>query len=479
MADRLKILLASAEVVPFSKVGGLADVAGALPKALAELGLDVRVVTPNHMRQNKVSGLTPVGSFSTPMGEVNLRAASLNEHVPVYLVENSRYFDRPGIYSEDDDLERYLLFSRAVFEVPKSLGWQPDIYHCNDWHTAIVPLWLKALAKVDPFYARSASILTVHNLAYQGVYERERVLRAIREDVLAAPFSASNEHLANLMREGLRSADAITTVSKRYAQEIQTREYGEGLDYLMRERKDRLFGIINGLDYEELNPATDRHLVSNYDVSSIERKADNKAALQRRVGLPERPGVPVIGMVSRLADQKGLDILQSALHDLVTRSELQLVILGTGEQKYHDSLKDVPSRYPGKVAIVFAFDAALAQLIYAGSDMFIMPSRFEPCGLGQLMALRYGTIPVVRHTGGLVDTITDYNSNPQSGNGFAFTDYSPQALLNAVERAVTAYRSRDEWRKLIVRGMESDFSWDNSARQYEEMYRRIMTSVGA
>ena len=477
----LKVLLVAAEAVPFAKVGGLADVAGSLPKALRRLGHDARLTIPKHGTIDQAKfGLTPaLRPFPVPAGSGDLSASVLEgtagDDLPAYLVANENYFGRERIYGYDDDGERFVFFCRAVLEMLKRLGWQPDIIHCNDWHTGIIPNWLKTILKDDPFFASTATVFTIHNLAYQGLQEPGLLEFAGVEEYGLIPHPRDEElsRVVVLMARGILFADVINTVSERYAQEILTPEYGERLDPILAQRRNRLFGILNGIDYEFWNPATDPHIAANYDLASLDRRVENKLALQREARLPVGAETPLIGMVSRLADQKGFDILAEALGELM-KLDLQFVLLGTGERRYHHIFAQVAEEHPDKAAIFLRFDPALARRIYAGSDMFLMPSRFEPCGLGQMIAMRYGSVPIVRSTGGLADTVEDYDPATGRGNGFIFEEYSAEALLGAVKRALDAYRREDAWRKLMERGMRADFSWAVSARKYVELYRKAL-----
>jgi len=452
----LKILFAAAEVSPFSKVGGLADVASALPKALKRLGHDVRVMTPLHLQPGAASPWEVAKSIELP---VTWAGQSVTTHlretvsggVPVFLLDHPVYFQRKSIYGEHDDLDRYLFFCQAALDLPKALSWQPDILHCHDWHAAALAFGLRNRAWSDPFYHPTASVLTVHNLRYRGPHD-----------------------LVDMLCQAIFYADVVSTVSPTYAQEILTPEYGEGLHPLTGLRRDRLFGILNGIDYEEFDPATDRQIPAQFDASTPEKKSFDKAALQERGGLNLDPSVPVIGIISRLTEQKGFDLVQQVIESYLESGSCQFVLLATGDKKYEAFFQELPKRYPGRAAVFLAFDGALAQLIYAGSDLFLMPSKFEPCGLGQLISLRYGTIPIVRRTGGLADTIQDCSPDLSTGNGFSFTDYAGGALRGAIDRSLDAYRQKDAWRRLVVRAMKQDFSWDASARKYLEMYQSAL-----
>lgn len=453
----LKVLYTTAEVAPFSKVGGLADVAAALPKALARRGHQTMVIAPSHGGDAKLPHpeTLPVTRFHLSVlgqeEEVTLRQACLEPEVWVLLVENSHYFGRALIYGEPNDLERYHFFCRAVLETPKQLSWVPDILHTNDWHTAPINFGLRNLARVDPFYQGAASVLTIHNLGYRGP-----------------------DPLTDFLSQGIYYADAINTVSPTYAREILTPEYGEGLESLLQHRQERLFGILNGIDYEEYNPATDPHLVSNFGATTLEERSPNKARLQETVGLAPDPQTMVVGMVSRLTAQKGFDLLREAIGSILSEEQVQLVLLGTGERHFEELFTGLAHTYPQQVAVRLEFNEPLARLIYGGCDLFLMPSRYEPCGLGQMIAMRYGAIPLVRRTGGLADTVVDYDPRKETGNGFVFVDYQPQALVKGVQRAWKAFQGRRDWRHLMGRAMAADFSWEAPAQKYEELYYRAL-----
>lgn len=473
----MRVLFVVAEVAPFSKVGGLADVAGALPQALHALGHDVRVITPRYGPVDEGRfGLRPLlGPYSVPIDvgaePAALRAADRGP-VPVYFVENGKYFAfRQRIYGDADDLDRFVFFGRAALEGVRRLGWRPEVIHVNDWHAAIVPVWLKTWLRDDPFYGGVASVLTIHNLAFQGWFDEPFRQRwdLVPWELVARPLAGVDPY--RVLALGIAAADVVSTVSPTYAQEICGPELGEGLDPLLRARRERLFGILNGIDQALFDPATDPNLVATYDRDHLERKAANKEALQREARLAERPEMPLIGLVSRLTDQKGLDLVAEALPLLLEEAPVQFVLLGSGEERYERSVGELVRRYPDRAAAKLGFDAALAQRIYAGADLFLMPSRFEPCGLGQMIALRYGTVPIVRRTGGLADTVEDVAVPSGAGTGFVFQRYAPGALLVALGRALEAYRHRSAWRQLQRRGMEQDFSWERSARRYEELYR--------
>lgn len=480
MSDALKVLFLSAEMVPFAKTGGLADVTGALPKALAQIGADVRVVLPRYGRidPERFQMTEALPAFQVPMDDtpepVTILKTDAVPGVPVYFVNSDTYFNREGIYGYPDDGERFILYCRAALEMLRQLNWKPDILHCNDWHTGIVPNWLKTMYKNDPFFADTATVYTIHNLQYQGLFGwRILEVAGIEEyGFLLHPQIGELADVVDLMARGIHFSDVVSTVSERYAQEILTPEFGEKLDPLLRDRGDHLVGILNGVDFDEINPATDRYIAQNFDSEHLDARVANKLALQRESGLPEDPTVPLIGMVSRLADQKGFDLLTGCFDAMMECLGIQFVLLGTGDQHYHNLFSQYAQKYPGRASIHLTFNAALAQKIYAGSDMFLMPSRFEPCGLGQLISLRYGSIPVVRQTGGLADTIQNFDPRTKQGNGFSFERYDQIDLYTAVVRAVENYKHPETWRMLQLRGMQQDYSWKASARKYEDLYRK-------
>ncbi|MBC7223610.1 MAG: glycogen synthase [Anaerolineae bacterium] len=485
MTEPLNILYLSAEVVPFAKTGGLADVAGSLPKAIRALGHDIRVAMPRYGRVDigKFGLKKVLGPFPVPLDDqtkpAEIYEGRIGKDVPVYFVENRELYDRDGIYMYPDDAERFIFYCRAALEMCRHLGWKPDIIHCNDWHTAIVPNWLKTIYKDAPFFAGTATVYTIHNLAYQGIFGY-RVLEIAGVDeygFLAHPDIADLNEVVDLMARGIHFADVINTVSETYAQEILTPEYGERLDPLLRDRRHRLFGILNGIDYEVMNPATDPHIAQHYDIHSLDKRVENKKALQREAGLKEDVDVPLVGAISRLTDQKGFDLVAQVMDPMLRYLKVQFVLLGTGEQRYHEMFQDLSQRYPEQVRAFLTFNAPLAQRIYAGSDMFLMPSRFEPCGLGQMIAMRYGSVPVVRETGGLADTVKDFDPRAGTGNGFTFREYEPLALYTALVRAAETYRHADVWRRIQLAGMTADFSWAASARKYVDLYQRALSII--
>ncbi len=469
----MRILFVASEVSPLAKVGGLADVIGSLPNALTRLGHDVRLIIPQYGCINVSQyPLTAVGDrlgilMAGKKETTSLVATTLKNGVPVYMIENSQYFGDKEVYG-GNDLKRFLFFSKAVSGILPQLDWQPEIVHCHDWHASLLAVWLKRSRYP------CASVFTIHNLAYQGLFDEaflvesslDRDWRDFPPDAPRLPFS--------FMSQGILWADLITTVSETYAKEILTSEYGEGLDPLLRYRQKHLLGIVNGIDYEEYNPETDSHIPANYDWSTLERRVANKLALQAQANLRRDARIPLIGMVQRLDEQKGFDIVEEALPSILEETKAQIAVLGKGREDYENMLTQIASRYPGQVAVSIAFDNALAHLIYAGCDMFLMPSRFEPCGLGQLIAMRYGALPVVRHTGGLVDTVPELTPDLAQGSGFVFQDYSPEALITAVKKAVDAFKNKSAWHGAMRRVMRLNFSWRASAAKYEAAYRRVL-----
>lgn len=491
MATRkLKILLVAAEVAPFAKVGGLADVAGALPKALKKMGHDVRVVMPCYrmIEDNPAYGVTdvlapfPVHIHDGYTEMAHVRKTAIAGDVPVYLIGSDRYFvdatESRKVYSMSH--EPYVFFDRAVVEFVPRLepSWTPDIVHCNDWHTGLVPVYLRTFFREHATWANAAVVFTIHNLAYQGEFDFEVLRYAGLPDYLFTYDKLEFYGRMSFMKGGLTFADYVNTVSKTYAQEIQTPEFGCRLEGLLRylAAEGRLTGIVNGIDYDEYNPATDPRIAAHFDASDLKGKAACKKDLQKLSGLPLDKKAPLIGLISRLADQKGFDLIRAAA-DALMALPIQFVLLGTGDPHYEAFFRELEQRYPEKVRAHIGFDAALAQKIYAGSDMFLMPSRFEPCGLGQLMSLRYGAIPIVRATGGLADTITDYDPATGTGNGFSFKEYDAGAMLATVERAVKTFQDAAAWKALTVAALKTDFSWNASAAQYVELFQRARAGL--
>jgi starch synthase len=473
----LKILFLSAEVAPFAKAGGLADVCGSLPKALAGLGHEVRVVMPAYAPIERAGWAGADGvrahpvTLEVPMGTGPIRAGVLEaalpgSTVPIYFVaEWHRFGNRPFFYGYRDDPYRFAFFSRAALDlVIAALGWRPDVVHAHDWHTAPAIAWLATTGKGDARYANLPTVFTIHNLRHQGTAAWHVFWHL---GVLTQRLHEERPGEVNFMARGIYHATMVSTVSPTYAREIMTREGGAGLDGLLRHRHFDVHGILNGLDYHVWDPATDKHLPAPFDANSLERRADNKRALQARAGLPQRPDVPLVAMVTRLDGQKGIDITGHVLHLLMNghAGEAQCVVLGAGEPNYEGMLRHLAGYHREKMTAFIGYDAALAPLIYGGSDVFLMPSLFEPCGLGQLIAMRYGSVPVVRATGGLADTVRD------SVTGFTFPGYSSDDFWNALRGALHIYRVDSEsWRAIQRQGMASDYSWRSSAQAYQQVY---------
>ncbi len=478
----LKVLVVAAEVTPFAKVGGLADVAGALPKELKRLGHDVRVVMPRYGTIDpqkyalEVAGLKMPVPLALQRLPADVLVGTLGAGVPTYFIENQQFFGREGMYGFWDDDARFIYFSRAALEMCKLLDFRPDVIHVNDWHTAVIPNILARVYAEDSFFADTATVLTIHNLAYQGVFGYGTLhLANLEQWGLIKPGIPALDDIVNLLGRGIFFADAVNTVSHRYAEEILTPTYGEKMDPLLRVFRHKLFGILNGIDYEVFNPATDPHLAITYDAASPERKGENKIQLQRQLGLPASRTTPVIALISRLYDQKGLDLIANLMWGLM-RLPIQLVVLGAGDGRYEEMFRTAARDHPQRVAATIGFRPVLAQQIYAGADFFLMPSRFEPCGLGQLISLRYGTIPIVRATGGLDDTVEPFEGS--SGTGFKFSEYSPIALLTTLRQALETYRQPKQWQRLMQNCMKKDFSWASSAKQYAKVYEGLNKARG-
>jgi starch synthase len=483
MTNKLKILLVSSEVAPFAKTGGLADVTGSLPKALHKLGHDVRVFLPYYRmtKQGKFKTSTVIENLpvniSTNPGFSTVLQTELDKNIPVYLLQNDKYYDRKELYSTPkgdypDNAERFIYFSLASLEMLKTLDFEPDIIHCNDWQTGLIPVYLKTLYLYNGLLKNTATVLTVHNLAYQGKFWHfDMHLTGLGWEYFIPDWVEFYGKI-NLLKAGILHADIVNTVSTKYSKEIQTPEYGHGLEGVLMARSKDLYGIVNGIDTDFFNPATDPHIPANYDSQHLANKRKNKTALRKRMKLPES-NVPIIGMIGRLAAQKGWDLV-AEVTDLLMQQELQLVVLGSGAEEFQLMLQQLARKYPKKVGVTLGFDPKLAQLIYAGSDMFLMPSRYEPCGLGQLISLRYGTIPIVRSTGGLADTIKNFNPKTQKGNGFTFSNYSSRDMLAAIERALKVYADKPVWKRLMQQGMQQDFSWEHSAKEYVKLYRKAL-----
>lgn len=479
----MKILMASSEIFPLAKTGGLADVVGGLSRTLVQMGIEVTMVTPVY--QTTLESRFPLEEtgmeIGVPIGEGYARGVILRtwigKKLPVYLIRADRYFLRENLYGTPlgdypDNAERFAFFSKATLELVQKTGtW--DVIHCHDWQTALIPVLKTIQNHLWPEIHRSRTLLTIHNMAYQGNFPLSAWEHLNLDWHYFSPRFLEFYGNFNLLKGGILFADALTTVSKKYASEIKTPEYGYGLDGVIRDREKDLYGILNGVDYQEWDPKTDPYIRKNYRAQDLRGKAVCKKDLQEIYALPVKRSVPLIGIVSRLTDQKGLDILVDAIEDLV-HMDLQLVVLGTGEQRYQTLLEGLSARYPEKIGVKIGYDNLLAHKVEAGADMFLMPSKFEPCGLNQIYSLKYGTIPIVRATGGLDDTIEDYNPATGTGNGFKFTAYSGPVLLETVQRAIAVYSHRKAWLRLMANAMACDFSWKKSAFEYLALYRKLL-----
>ena len=479
----MNVLFVAAEVAPYVKTGGLADVAGALPPALQRLGHDVRVVMPRY-RSVREQGTRMAGPIAASFLSAGVRAEEQRvwraaaSDVPLYFLDIPAAFERSAVYGEPDDARRFILFARGVLDAMQHLreveGWQPDVVHCHDWHAALVINYLKSYYAYT--FGHIATVFTIHNLAYQGqVHPDVAQLAGLHEGGLVENgMGAGIANTFNCMARGILYADVVSTVSPTYAREILGSDGGERLDGLLRRRQDRLVGILNGIDTGVFDPRTDRHLAAAYDAGDPAGKVACKRALQERAGLTVDPERPLLGIVSRLVEQKGLDLLHAIVPWLMRETDAQLVVLGSGQAHLQEAFLRRAEQHPGRIATTIGFDAALAQQIYAGSDAFLMPSRFEPCGLGQLIALRYGSVPIVRATGGLVDTVRE----GLDGNGFVFHRFDPKDFGDAIWRALQCYRDRPSWALVQERGMREDHSWDTAAQHYAGVYEWARRLVG-
>ena len=475
----MKVLFAASEAHPFIKTGGLGDVMGALPQSLIKIGVDVRVVIPKYknIKDELKQKLQFVKWFTVPVGWRNQYCGVFQyqyKGVIYYFIDNEYYFNRDGLYGYYDDGERFAFFNRAVLEFIKQVDWQPDLINCNDWQTGMVPVLLNLEYKKDAFYSRIKTVFSIHNLLFKGSFSPKILPELFGYDYMPlANGSVELDGAVSFLKGGLNYCNQITTVSNTYAEEIKTQQYGEGLDGLLRSRSCYLMGIVNGIDYEEFNPQDDKFIFKNFNYNCIDNKVHNKLALQKELGLPQKSSTPMIGLISRLTHQKGCDLIVNMI-DRLLQKDIQFVILGTGDYWYEETFKNLQYRYPDKVSANIKFDNALAHKIYAATDMFLMPSLFEPCGLGQLIALRYGSIPIVRETGGLRDTISPYNKYNGVGNGFGFKNFNSNELMQIMEYALTIYNDKNAWNNIIRQAMDSDNSWEKSAMQYKWLYEGVV-----
>ncbi len=478
-ACKPKVLIVASEVTPYAKSGGLGDVIGSLPKALKQLGVDVRVVFPKYasIKGEYLNSLKYINSFNVSLGWRSQQASvySLDGDVPMYLIGNDYYFGRDGFYGYGDDFERFSFFSKAAIEFLNCVDFMPDIIHVNDWQTGLVPLYLRDNYSGFVALSKIKTVITIHNLQYQGLFGRE-VLGAIGlNDGYFNSEKLEFNNSISFLKAGLFYSDAITTVSETYAKEVQTPEYGYGMDGILRSQAFKFSGIVNGVDMDTNNPEEDKRIYATYSSKNMKNKKKNKEALQKELNLPVRDDVPVISVVSRLADQKGFNLLYVAMEELLSK-DIQLVVLGTGDGSYEHLFKHMAWRAPEKVSANIFFNEQLAQKIYAGSDMFLMPSLFEPCGLGQIFAMRYGTVPIVRQTGGLADTVTQFNPKTNEGTGFMFKDYDANGMMWAINQALDVYNNnKSGFAQIVKNGMGLDFSWQKSAAKYLELYEQLVS----
>ena len=494
MRRRYRVLFMASEVDPFAKTGGLADVAAALPASLAALGHDVRIMMPRYRGVDAHAGdvRVVVPRLEVPLGEREVEGALFegrtSSDVPIYFLGNDHYYDREGLYGTaegdyGDNCERFIFFCRGALEAlphirePEGGPWQPHLVHCNDWQTGLVPVYLRTLFRDDPSLGRLATLFTIHNLAYQGVFwHYDMPMTGLGWD-LFTPAGIEFYGKLNFLKAGLVFADLLTTVSRTYAREIRTPAFGNGLEGVLEERSHDLHGVINGLDYEVWNPAKDPAIPQAYSAEDLGGKSVCREALRREFGLDAAPG-PVIGMVTRLVAQKGMDLVLDALPGMLAEG-CQVVLVGSGDAGLEEAFVESARQHAGQVAVQVGYASDMARRVYAGADCLLMPSRYEPCGLSQLIGLRYGTVPIVRRTGGLTDSVTEFDPARRAGTGFAFDAYTVEGLLDAVRRAASAYRQPPLWKALMRNAMTQDFSWDASAREYVTLYGKALKAMGA
>lgn len=485
----LNIAFVTPEAVPFAKTGGLADVSGALPGSLARLGHSVKLFMPKYTVVNHNSPNLSRLDFkiSCPVGGKDFEGdvfylSDRGNGSEVYFIANDSFFDRQELYIDpetgqdySDNDERFIFFCRAVIQAIRNLGWQPDVIHAHDWQSALIPAYMRILHRDDPVFNRARTVFTIHNMGYQGKFPVGTFRKLGIDDSylnVEGPFEFWGE--VNFMKSAIVLADRITTVSPAYAEEIQkSDEYGKGLQGVLKDRSGELTGILNGVDYDQWSPKTDKLIPYNYIPLNLSGKKKNKLELLHRCKFPVRMEHPLMGVISRLDVQKGFDLLEEIMKDILNL-KLQFVLLGTGDEKYHEFFSQIEKKYPDKFKAFLGFDNGLAHLIEAGCDIFLMPSRYEPCGLNQMYSLKYGTVPIVRKTGGLADSVIDFDEDRLLGTGFVFENYDSGKLLGTVKRAVKLFGRKRVWHKIVKQGMSQDFSWDKSAQKYSELYRKIL-----
>lgn len=484
MTNDMKVWFLASEVAPFAKTGGLADVAGSLPNAIKKMGVDVRVALPFYrmVKEGNFPTRKALSRLEVPLGERMLQGDVLEtvttQGVPVYFFDRGDLFDRPNLYGTPegdyrDNLERFTFFSRAALLFARVAGFSFDIVHCHDWQTGLIPTYLKTIYREDPFFSHTASLFTVHNMGYQGIFPAAKLTTCGFPATELNPEGIEYWGKISLLKAGIVYADAMTTVSPRYSREIQTPEFGMGMDGILGKRSADVYGILNGADYSSWNPATDEHITNHYSLDNMNGKKKCKADLVKELGLPQRfVDRPLLGMVSRLSAQKGCDLLAQIVEDIVGL-DAGLVILGAGEETYQALFLELGRKYPESVAVRIGFDEALAHRIITGADMLLVPSQYEPCGLTQIYGLKYGTVPIVRATGGLDDTVQAFDRNSGEGTGFKFVEYEPGVFLDQIKDAVKVFEDRPGWMKLVQNGMQADFSWEKSAREYVSLYEKV------
>jgi starch synthase len=489
MHNKLKVLFLSSEAVPFAKTGGLADVAGALPAALNRLGMDVRLVLPFYRiaREANLQTQVRLRNLEVPFGNgflmTDVLESKTDEGVPSYLIEREDMYDRLNLYGNDrgdhyDNLERFSFFSHAILAFAKAISFIPDVIHCHDWQTGLVPALLKSdREKNSPLWG-TPSVFTIHNIGYQGIFAKERLpVTGLPMTEFFHPEGLEFWGKISLLKAGIVYADAVTTVSPKYAQEIQTPEYGMGMEEIIKHWRGKLYGILNGADYRFWDPSVDPHISANYSFQKISGKNQCKESLIQEMKLdPALKNRPLLGMISRLGAQKGFDLLLHILDDIMAL-DVGLVILGSGDRTIATSMENASRRHPQRFGLVIGYDDALAHRIMSAADILLIPSQYEPCGLTQIYALRYGTVPVVRATGGLDDTIQEFDPRTGKGNGFKFAPYNPKAFLDRIRYAVDVFQIKKVWRNVMTNGMQEDFSWERSARKYVEIYQSIIKST--
>ncbi|MBW1799556.1 MAG: glycogen synthase GlgA [Deltaproteobacteria bacterium] len=489
MEERMTVFFLTPEAVPFAKTGGLADVAGSLPNALKRSGVDVKMAMPYYrpVREGDFDVRTVIKDLGIRLGAETYRLdvleCRLEEGIAVYFIDREDLYDRPNLYGDGrgdyyDNFERFAFFSLAALNLPERLAFRPDVIHCHDWQTGLIPAMVKGSAN-HRSYRGIPVVFTIHNLAYQGIFPEEKLaLTGLPNADFFQPEGLEYWGKISLLKAGIVYSEAVTTVSPAYAREIRTPEYGMGMEGILQKRQAVLHGILNGVDYHLWDPERDPHIPAQYSIRKIKGKGDCKAALLDEMGLgPRMRDRPLLAVVSRLDVQKGLDLLVKILDDMMS-TDIGLVILGAGDEGIQKSLLRSAEKYAGRIGLRIGFDEPLAHRIMAGADIFLIPSRYEPCGLTQMYALKYGIVPVVRSTGGLEDTVEQFDSKTKKGNGFKFTVYEPGAFLEAVREAVRIYREPEVWSRLMANGMNADFSWDRSARRYKALYQSILTNKG-